>query len=254
MDPVLSLRGLTVRFGGLTAVDNLSFDLHRGQFVGLIGPNGAGKTTAIDAISGLVPSSGTVRLAGREISRVPAHRRAAAGLGRTFQSLELFEDLTVRENVLTAADTGTLWSPLLDLVRSRPSSRAAAAADRAMDFLALTDVADSFPPDLSLGRRKLVTIARALAGEPAVLLLDEPAAGLDSDESEQLGAELRTLIDRGITVLMVEHDMNLIHRVCDEVKVLEFGALISEGTPAHVSADPRVAEAYLGSADLVEAS
>lgn len=253
MGPVLSISDLSVRFGGLKAVDAVTFDVHEGQFVGVIGPNGAGKTTFIDAVSGLVKSSGTIKMLGHDITRLPAHARTRVGLGRTFQSLELFEDLTVRENVLCAAESGHWWSPLADMFHSRPSASATSSAALAIEYLGLSGVAESMPPDLSLGQRKLVTIARALAGDPKLLLLDEPAAGLDSEESQALGVELRALVDRGITILMVEHDMNLVLGVCDEIKVLEFGALISQGPPDAVSSDPRVAEAYLGSVETMEA-
>lgn len=253
MQPVLRISGLSVRFGGLKAVDDVSFDIQPGRFVGVIGPNGAGKTTFIDAVSGLVKSTGTVEVLGRDITDLPAHARTRVGLGRTFQSLELFEDLSVRENILCAAEAGHWWSPLVDMFRPHPSARAASSAAMAIEYLGLGDIAGAMPPDLSLGQRKLVTIARALAGDPKLLLLDEPAAGLDSDESLALGVELRALVDRGIAILMVEHDMNLVLGVCDEIKVLEFGQLISQGTPDVVSNDPRVAEAYLGSVETMEA-
>jgi branched-chain amino acid transport system ATP-binding protein len=253
MPPLLRISGLTVRFGGLTAVNDVSFDVEAGQFLGVIGPNGAGKTTFIDAVSGLVKSTGSVEFNGLTVSGLPAYQRARAGIGRTFQSLELFEDLTVRENVLCAAERGYWWSVLLDLFRSKPSSSADEAATEALEYVGLLDVAGSMPPDLSLGQRKLVTIARALASTPSLLLLDEPAAGLDSDESLELGRELRALVDRGIAILMVEHDMGLVMAVCDEIKVLEFGSVIAEGVPDIVRTDARVAEAYLGSPEIAEA-
>lgn len=252
--PALSVHDLTVRFGGLKAVDSVTFDVPHGRLVGIIGPNGAGKTTFIDAVSGLVRSTGRIELLGRDVTGTPAHRRRSQGLGRTFQSLELFEDLTVLENVLCAADEATWWSPVAHLVHSRPSATAAVAAEEALALMGLEDVAQCRPTDLSLGRRKLVTIARAWAGRPQVLVLDEPAAGLDSEESQELGRDLRRLVDSGLSIVMVEHDMALVHEVCDELKVLEFGRLIAEGSPAEVSADPRVAEAYLGSVTLGEAS
>lgn len=253
MGPMLSISDLSVRFGGLKAVDEVTFDVLEGQFVGVIGPNGAGKTTFMDAVSGLVKSSGTIEMLGHNITHLPAHARTRVGLGRTFQSLELFEDLTVRENILCAAEVGHWWSPLVDMFHSKPSASAASSAAMAIEYLGLGNISEAMPPDLSLGQRKLVTIARALAGDPKLLMLDEPAAGLDSEESYDLGVELRGLVDRGITILMVEHDMNLVLGVCDEIKVLEFGSLISQGPPDVVSSDPRVAEAYLGSVETMEA-
>lgn len=253
MRSVLSIDGLTVRYGGLTAVDHVSFDVAEGQFVGVIGPNGAGKTTFIDAVSGLTRSLGRVEMLGHDISSLPPHGRTRLGLGRTFQSLELFEDLTVRENMLCAAEHGHWWSPIVDTIRPRPPGNVEERVSRAIEFLRLGAIAHALPPDLSLGQRKLVTIARALAGRPRVLLLDEPAAGLDSEESQALGVELRSLVEDGLTVVMVEHDMNLVLAVCDEIKVLEFGALIAQGPPDEVSNDPRVAEAYLGSVETTEA-
>ena len=249
MDALLGVQELTVRFGGVTAVDNVTATVDEGQFVGLIGPNGAGKTTFIDAVTGLVGTQGSVKFGGDEIANIPAYQRIRAGLGRTFQSLELFEDLTVRENLLAAAEPAPWWAPVTDLFRPRADAAASANVDEALAAVGLDEFADAYPPDLSLGQRKLVTVARALARQPKMLLLDEPAAGLDSGESQELGKELKQLQDRGITIFLVDHDMDLVLGVCDYIYVLEFGKLIASGTPAEIRADERVIHAYLGVED-----
>lgn len=248
MDPLLQISNLTVRYGGLLAVNDVSFNMAPGQFTGVIGPNGAGKTSFIDAVSGLTRSEGSIRFAGKELSQLPPHERTRAGIGRTFQSLELFEDLTVRQNLLCAAETAHWWSPIVDLCRPRPQVQAARAADEALEYLNLEHVAESSPLDLSLGQRKRVTVARALAASPKLLLLDEPAAGLDSNESLELGHELRALANQGVAILMVEHDMGLVLGVCDDVRVLEFGTLIASGSPSEIRANDRVITSYLGAA------
>jgi ABC-type branched-subunit amino acid transport system ATPase component len=246
VDALLGVQELTVRFGGVTAVDNVSASVEKGQFVGLIGPNGAGKTTFIDAVTGLVGAQGSIRFAGDEIAKRPAFQRIRAGLGRTFQSLELFEDLTVRENLLAAAEPAPWWAPVIDLFRPRADAAASGSVDEALQLVGLVEFAEAYPPDLSLGQRKLVTVARALARRPQMLLLDEPAAGLDSEESQELGRELKQLQERGITIFLVDHDMDLVLGVCDYIYVLEFGKLIASGTPAEIRADERVIHAYLG--------
>ena len=249
MDALLGVQELTVRFGGVTAVDNVTATVEEGQFVGLIGPNGAGKTTFIDAITGLVGTGGSIKFAGNEIANIPAYQRIRAGLGRTFQSLELFEDLTVRENLLAAAEPAPWWAPITDLFRPRADATVSADVDEALQLVGLEEFAGAYPPDLSLGQRKLVTVARALARRPKMLLLDEPAAGLDSEESQELGRELKQLQERGITIFLVDHDMDLVLGVCDYIYVLEFGKLIASGTPAEIRADERVIHAYLGVED-----
>jgi ABC-type branched-subunit amino acid transport system ATPase component len=221
-------------------------DVNEGSFVGLIGPNGAGKTTLMDAVTGLVRSTGSIVFDCTQFSGLPPHKRIRSGLGRTFQSLELFEDLTVRENLTIAAERVHWWSVLSDLVRPRSSKSTAAAVDMALSLLKIQRLAGSLPTELSLGERKLVSIARCVAAEPRMLLLDEPAAGLDSDEGLALGEDLRELVQAGITILIIDHDMGLVLGVCSHVKVLDFGRLIAEGTPTQIRGDERVIQAYLG--------
>jgi ABC-type branched-subunit amino acid transport system ATPase component len=246
---LLEARNLTVRFGGLTALDNVDLDVAEGGFVGLIGPNGAGKTTLMDALTGLVPSNGSVQFDGVRIDDLPPHKRVRAGLGRTFQSLELFEDLSVRDNLTISAEWGHWWSIVPDMVRPRSSRAASAAVHRALDLLKIDRIAGSLPTELSLGERKLVSIARAIAASPRLVLLDEPAAGLDSEEALALGEELRELVRAGISILMIDHDMGLVLGVCDQVKVLDFGRLIAEGSPTEIRSNERVIHAYLGAGD-----
>ncbi|MFZ1489824.1 MAG: branched-chain amino acid ABC transporter permease/ATP-binding protein [Ilumatobacteraceae bacterium] len=230
--PVLSLSGLFVRYGGVVAVDDVSFDVPSGSIVGLVGPNGAGKTTTMDALCGFAHSSGTVHLGGRAIDDLAPHRRAQLGLGRTFQSLDLYEDLSVAENVAVGQYTSR-HAEALEL-------------DRLLASLGLLALAERPVSELSQGQRQLVSIARALAGRPQVLLLDEPAAGLDSAESRWLAAKLRVIRDQGVTILLVDHDMGLVLGLCDLIYVLDFGRLIASGTPAEIRVDPEVAMAYLG--------
>ncbi|RVW07495.1 ATP-binding cassette domain-containing protein [Prescottella agglutinans] len=251
LDPVpalaLSVRDLTVRFGGVTAVDGVCLDVEPGQVVGLIGPNGAGKTTVIDAVTGFVtPANGQVLLGDDDVVGWSAARRSRAGLRRSFQSLELFEDVTVAENIHAGADDAGWQTWVTDLIRPgrHPFSPTASAA--VADFELSPDL-DAFPSELSYGRRRLVGIARTVASGPSVVLLDEPAAGLDEVESRELADGIRMLADRRRAgVLLIEHDMDLVMSACDRVVVLEAGRVIADGTPQEVAADERVQAAYLG--------
>jgi branched-chain amino acid transport system ATP-binding protein len=249
---LLDVTDLRVAYGGVVAVDRATFSVAEGQIVGLIGPNGAGKTSMIDALTGYhPPAAGAVRFDGKDITRLKADRRARQGLARTFQSVELFDDLTVEENLRVAAEPVGLLTPFADMFLPH-KDRGGETVRWAMDLLHLGDVADRMPTDLSHGQRKLVSVARALAQRPRLVLLDEPAAGLDSDESLGFGDRLRTVPAAGVSVLLVDHDMGLVLSVCDHVVVLDFGRIIATGTPAEIRANPAVVEAYLGSSGVEE--
>jgi branched-chain amino acid transport system permease protein len=222
--PVLSVSGLSVTFGGVHALEAVDLEVREGELLGLIGPNGAGKTTLIDAVTGFVPFTGSVWLDGEDIGALPAYQRARRGLARTWQNTDLFDDLEVGENVAVAGGQ----------------------ADRTLGLVGLDWAAEAMPDQLSEGQRKLVGVARALAGGPRLLCLDEPAAGLDTRESEELGLALRRLADAGQSTLLIDHDMGLVLGICDRVVVLEFGRVIADGPPETVRRDERVIAAYLG--------
>jgi branched-chain amino acid transport system ATP-binding protein len=243
--PLLEVEDLGVQYGGVVALDGVSFDVGEGEVVGLIGPNGAGKTTCIDIVSGFLASdTGTVRFGGRDLTGVSPHDRSRRGFVRTFQSLELFDDLSVRENLMVAASSPTWWSTLTDALW--PKNRYHAVADETLEMLDITELADRRPADLSNGERHLVALGRALASRPKLVLLDEPAAGLDTTESAALGQLLRQLPARGTAVLLIDHDMGLVLSICDRVHVLDYGRLVASGPPAAVRTDPVVIQAYLG--------
>jgi branched-chain amino acid transport system ATP-binding protein len=245
VSPLLEVHELTVRHGGLVALDGVSLDVEAGQIVGLIGPNGAGKTTFIDTLTGFTtPIDGRIRFDGVDITRARPHRRSQAGLVRTFQSLELFDDLSVRDNLLVAAHTPTVWSTITDVLW--PKSHDTTDTHRVLELLGLLPVADRLPVELSNGERHVVALGRALVSSPRLVLLDEPVAGLDPAETAELAARLHRLPDAGTSVLVVDHDMSLIMGVCDVVHVLDFGRLIASGAPDEVRADPEVVAAYLG--------
>jgi branched-chain amino acid transport system ATP-binding protein len=243
--PVLETQNLTVRFGGVHALSDVTLKAESGQLTGLIGPNGAGKTTFIDAVTGFLNpfTQGGVRFAGNNIETFAAHRRAQSGLSRTWQSLELFDDISVAENVCLGATRLSLVGAIREYWRGSAVNSNAATV---LDQLGLANVAHRKPRELSLGQRKLVGVARALAANASFILMDEPAAGLDSNETLWLGTQLRKLVDEGMSILLVDHDMRLVLGACDVVHVLEFGRLIASGTADEIRANSKVASAYLG--------
>jgi branched-chain amino acid transport system ATP-binding protein len=236
---ILRVRNVTVRFGGNVALDGVALDAAPGEITGLIGPNGAGKTTLFNVITGLlVPQRGEVRLGDTDLTRLAPFRRARVGMARTFQRLELFGLLTVRENVELAAT-----------VRRSGSGSPAATADRLLDLVGLRELADVRSDELPTGRARLVELARALATSPRVLLLDEPASGQDESETEAFGLLLRRIAAEGVAVVLVEHDMQLVMRTCQRINVLDFGKVLAVGTPEQIQTDPAVLEAYLGTTE-----
>ena len=251
MSAVLATTDLSVRFGGVHAVEDVDIDAEEGQLVGLIGPNGAGKTTFIDAITGYVRYTGRVELDGRELTGMAPHERARLGLARTWQSTELFDDLTVRENLAVAAERPSFLALAAEVVGRRIPT--VESPDDAPKLLDLDRIADAMPSELTQGQRKLVGVARAIAMRPRLLCLDEPAAGLDTRESEDLGRWLRQIADAGTTTLLIDHDMGLVLDICDRIIVLEFGKVIAAGPPDQVRRDPRVVEAYLGGGAVEQA-
>ncbi len=257
--PLLRIDGVSVRFGGIVALDGVSFDVQRGQICGLIGPNGAGKSTLFNCLSRLYPcNAGRIDFDGHPVSTLPRHRMAGLGIGRTFQNLALFRTMTVRENVLVGCHSRQHAGFLRNAFRlpgvARIEADAQARAAQLMDFLQIDDVADRTVADLPFGTQKRVELARALAARPKLLLLDEPACGLNHEELDSLGVLIRDIRDRlDVTVLLVEHHMSLVMGVSDQVVALNFGRKIADGTPAEVRAHPEVIRAYLGEEDEVAA-
>ncbi|MBA3744222.1 ABC transporter ATP-binding protein [Sporichthya sp.] len=248
--PGLGVHELSVRFGGLLAVDSVTLEAPLGRLTGLIGPNGAGKTTTFNACSGLNrPTSGSVSLFGQDVTRLAPHARAQRGLGRTFQRMELFDSLTVRANVGLGCEGVMAGSrPWKFLRASRAErSRISAATEEAMESCDVTSLAHRRPASLSTGQRRLVELARVVAGGFQMLLLDEPSSGLDRNETGRFGEILRQLVAQGRGILIVEHDMELVMSCCDYLHVLDFGRQIFDGTPEQVRGSDLVRAAYLGS-------
>ena len=252
---LLEVGGVTQRFGGLTAVDDVSFGIEAGQVSAIIGPNGAGKTTLFNLISGFqTPVAGRIVFDGREISGMTPHRVAAGGIVRTFQLVQLFPELTALQNVEAGCHlrgSGGIWAALARTAKARRElDEATAAARELLAFVGLEARAQMPAAALTYGQQRLLEVARAMAANPRLLLLDEPAAGLNAVETEHLAGVIRALIGRGITVLLIEHDVNLVMRVASRIVVLDFGRKIAEGTPQEVRNDPAVLDAYLGGVEI----
>ena len=236
---LLEVDDVTVRFGGVTAVNGATFSVNPGTVTGLIGPNGAGKTTLFNVITGLqTPTSGRIRLRGEDITSLGTHARARRGIARTFQRLEAFGSLSVHENVLVAAEIHGRWA--------RHSGDAQQSATELVNRVGIQKWAYAQADSVPTGTARLLELARSLAINPALLLLDEPSSGLDEEETDEFAELLRDLVREGRSVLIVEHDMDLVMSVCDYIHVLDFGSIISSGEPADIRNDPRVQDAYLG--------
>ncbi|MET8417701.1 branched-chain amino acid ABC transporter ATP-binding protein/permease [Streptomyces sp. NPDC005134] len=249
--PALEISHVTKRFGALTALNDVTLTVEQGEIRGIVGPNGSGKTTLFNVISGLYrPSEGQVAGVGRDIGRARPYQLSLAGMARTFQNLRLFSQMTVRENILVVLDrsrTTTVWQYAVWPVRVLSNEhRLQAEADRILNEYGLTAFADAHPQSLPYGIQRRIEIARAMAGRPSLLLLDEPAAGLNGEEVGQLSAIVRSIRDQGVTVVLIEHNMGLVMSLCERITVLAAGTVIAEGTPAEVAATPEVIEAYLG--------